>query len=411
MTNGVMKRARWWTAGAVVAVLVAGCSSGAPEAVSVAEPQSGLEATSTPSPSEAHDAHAPAETPTAKAKPQPLRAGERRTTLTMPASYTPAPPTGQGTDDYRCFLLDPDLPEDAWLTGTDIRPGNPDVVHHVILFRVDEALAQAALAEDAQTPEPGWTCFGGMGLEGEFDNLNDASWLGAWAPGGRETVSRDGYGVPLEQGTRIVMQVHYNLLLETGPDLSATQIRWRPQAGSDLQAIHTVLLPAPVELPCRPEHSGGPLCTHDASVEDAKARFGERAGQTANLLHLLCGTQVAPTQTMSCTRTVPRAMTILGAAGHMHLLGRWITIEANPDTPRATELLHIPLWNFDDQAARPIKPLRLEAGDSLKVTCHHEQDIRDHLPAFEGTEEKYVVWGEGSADEMCLGILQAVFDE
>ena len=35
-------------------------------------------------------------------KPQPLRAGEKRMTLEMPAAYTPSAPTGTGTDDYRC---------------------------------------------------------------------------------------------------------------------------------------------------------------------------------------------------------------------------------------------------------------------------------------------------------------------
>ena len=30
-------------------------------------------------------------------------------TLEMPAAYTPSAPTGVGTDDYRCFLLDPHL--------------------------------------------------------------------------------------------------------------------------------------------------------------------------------------------------------------------------------------------------------------------------------------------------------------
>ena len=404
-----------WVAGLVLSTLLVACG-GAGDDDDVA--QQPAESVTTPATAEAtpdeHDGHTAPATPAAK--PRPLRAGERRTTLEMPASYSPAPPYGEGTDDYRCFLLDPGLAQDAWLTGTNIRPGNPGIVHHVILFKVDGDLAAAAEAEDERSPEPGWTCFGGMGLEGEFDNLNDASWLGAWAPGGSETVTRKGYGVALERGTRIVMQVHYSLLLTDEADRdgledrSATQVRWRPQAGSDVQEVHTVLLPAPVELPCRPEHASGALCTHDAAVEDVKARFGESAGQTANLLHLLCGTQVAPTDTMTCTRTIPRDMTILGAAGHMHLLGRWIRIEANVGTPRETELLDIPLWNFDDQAARPVEPLRLEAGDSLTVTCHHDQQVRDMTPAFDGTEEKYVVWGEGSADEMCLGILQAVFD-
>ncbi len=395
------------------AVLATGCTTGGDAGEDARSAPASEVAESTAVPGSTHAGHLD---PAEPAEPVRLRSGERRTTLEMPAAYSPTPPTGEGTDDYRCFLLDPDLPEDAWLTGTNILPGNPDLVHHVILFRLDEGLAAAAEAEDARSPEPGWTCFGAMGLEGEFNNLDDAAWLGAWAPGGRETVTRKGYGVALDQGTRIVMQVHYSLLLTDEADraglsdLSATQLRWRPQAGSDLEAVHTVLLPAPVELPCRPEHADGPLCTHDASVADVKARFGESAGQTANLLHLLCGSEVAPSETMSCTRTVPRAMTVLGAAGHMHLLGRWITIQANVGTPRESELLDIPLWNFDDQGARPIDRLHLDAGDTLTVTCHHEQTLRDLLPAFEGTEEKYVVWGEGSGDEMCLGILQAVFD-
>ena len=72
----------------------------------------------------------------APARSRPLRPGERRLSLEMPTAYTPSAPTGVGTDDYRCFLLDPQLREDTFLTGTTVLPGNADVVHHVILFRV-----------------------------------------------------------------------------------------------------------------------------------------------------------------------------------------------------------------------------------------------------------------------------------
>ena len=40
------------------------------------------------------------------------------------------------------------------------------------------------------------------------------------------------------------------------------------------------------------------------------------------------------------------------------------------------------------------------------MTCKHVQWLRDRLPAFEGQPDRYVVWGEGTTDEMCLGILQ-----
>jgi hypothetical protein len=38
----------------------------------------------------------------------------------------------------------------------------------------------------------------------------------------------------------------------------------------------------------------------------------------------------------------------------MHLLGRSITIELNPGTPRARVLLDRRVWNFDDQRATPL---------------------------------------------------------
>ena len=181
----------------------------------------------------------------------PLRPGEKRLTLRMPTAYTPSAPTGVGTDDYRCFLLDPHLVHDGFLTGTNVLPGNPAVVHHVILFRVDPRQVAEARRRDASEPGEGWTCFGGTGLAGDFTNLDDANWLGAWAPGGRETVARPGYGVDLPRGSQIIMQVHYNLLAGDGPDTSAAQIRIAP-GSAGLTPLHTMLLPAPVELPCRP---------------------------------------------------------------------------------------------------------------------------------------------------------------
>ena len=140
----------------------------------------------------------------------PLRRGEHRMTLTMPEAYTPSAPNGIGTDDYRCFLLDPHLTKTRYLTGTNVLPGNPTVVHHVILFQVPPDQVAAAEQKDASYDGEGWTCFGGTGL-GANQGLDDP-WLGAWAPGSRESVLRPGYGIPLTPGTRIVMQVHYNLL-------------------------------------------------------------------------------------------------------------------------------------------------------------------------------------------------------
>jgi hypothetical protein len=89
----------------------------------------------------------------------------------------------------------------------------------------------------------------------------------------------------------------------------------------------------------------------------------------------------------------------------MHLLGRSIKIDDNPGTARARTVLDIPVWDFDNQGSKPIKPVELRVGDTVEVTCKHVQWLRDRLPAFEGQPDRYVVWGEGTQDEMCLGIL------
>lgn len=340
----------------------------------------------------------------------PLRRGEKRMTITMPEPYTPSPPTGKGTDDYRCFLLDPELDEDVWLTGSNVLPGNPAVVHHVILFRLDPAQVAEAEATDDATPGQGWTCFGGTGLKSDFAAVDDAPWLAAWAPGGDETMVRDGYGVRLEAGSQIVMQVHYNLLQGATPDVSSTQLR-SMDGSTDLTPLHTYQLPAPVELPCRPEHDEGLLCSRAAAEADVRGRFGDDVN-THNLLHLLCDTPIEPTSTTGCTRTVSRGMTILGVAGHMHLLGREISIDTNPGTSEEQRILDIPVWDFDNQGAKPLKqPVHLDAGDTVRVTCRHVQWLRDVLPAFEGQPDRYVLWAEGSTDEMCLGTLQVAFDD
>ena len=50
--------------------------------------------------------------------------------------YQPQAEAG-GTDDYRCILLDPHLSATSFVSGVVLVPGNPKLVHHAILYRVD----------------------------------------------------------------------------------------------------------------------------------------------------------------------------------------------------------------------------------------------------------------------------------
>jgi Copper type II ascorbate-dependent monooxygenase, N-terminal domain len=406
------------TALAASAMLAAGCSSSADEPAAAADP---TRTSSEPAPTDptANEGskqdgavdpldHGHSENPDGPA-PQPLRTGERFVELAMPEPYTPSAPYGTGTDDYRCFLLDPALTSSAFVTGVNVLPGNADVVHHVILFRVPPDDVAVAEDKDASEPGQGWTCFGGTGLDAELGgDLDTAPWIGAWAPGGGESVLPGDIGIPLEPGTRIIMQVHYNLLAGSAADVSSTQLRLAP-GDADLAALETMLLPAPVELPCRPQHADGPLCDREASVADVLDRFGPNAGWMVSGLQLLCGGNGGTPkagEVQHCDRQVRTPMTVRAVAGHMHLLGREISVEVNPGRPDGRTLLDIPVWNFDDQGAVPLsRPAEVQAGDTLRVTCRHSQRLRDLLPAFEGQPDRYVVWGDGTTDEMCLGIL------
>jgi len=106
----------------------------------------------------------------------PLRDGERFVTVSMPEPYTPAAPSG-GTDEYRCFLVDPGLTRAAFLTGNQFLPQNAAIVHHAIFFRVSPDEVAEARQADAADDGEGWTCFGNAGIS------DDAAWVAHWAPG------------------------------------------------------------------------------------------------------------------------------------------------------------------------------------------------------------------------------------
>jgi hypothetical protein len=358
---------------------------------------------------------APASTTRATYPTTALRRGEHFHKLALSAVYKPH--AAVGTDDYRCFLIDPHLTRAAYLTGVTFEPDQVSEVHHAILYRVDPAQVTEAKRKDAADPGQGWSCFGSAGLNvlsgtgggvaAGLDALRSAPWLAAWAPGGKEQLYAHGVGVPMQASGQIVLQVHYNLLGGSRPDRTAVRLRLA-SATTHLKALRTMLLPAPVELPCTSsEH--GPLCDRNASLLDLVQRFGNEAGATVGGLQLLCGGNfIHPREgsTQSCDRRIDAPVTIQAAAGHMHLLGKSIKITLDPGTAHARTLLNIPVWDFDDQGARTLPhPVVVKAGANIRVTCTHDASLHQKLPALRNLPPRYVTWGDGSTDEMCLGIL------
>jgi hypothetical protein len=377
-------------AGMAVVLVVAACGSGSAGSAGPV----GVESSAAPQ----HPGHGSTAVPVAA----PLRAGERFVTLAMQQPYTPAAPHG-GTDEYRCFLVDPKLTKMAYLIGSQFMPQNTAIVHHAIFFRVDPADAAKARSVDDANPGEGWTCFGDAGIGG------DAGWVAHWAPGANETLLSPGVGYPMPPGSLLVMQVHYNLLATGGKPGGSDQSRIRlrlTDGAKKLDPLETATLPAPIELPCATGESGS-LCDRKTAIADVTRRFGDEVGSTEDGLVQRCdnGTP-APGITQHCDHPVRQAATIYAVAGHMHLLGRSIKIELNPGTADARTLLDIPTYNFDDQAIHPLAaPVAVKPSDTLRVTCTHDAGLRKLLPQLRTLPPRYVVWGDGTSDEMCLGLV------
>jgi copper type II ascorbate-dependent monooxygenase-like protein len=341
------------------------------------------------------------------------RRGETVLRLAVPKPYTPRS-TGGSTDDYRCFMLDPKLSNDVFVTSARIDPDQAALVHHVILFRVPSESVANAEALDRASAGPGWSCFGGTGIStpggtGAVQRtLDNAPWIAAWAPGWGGNRLPDGVGVPLTAGSRVVMQVHYNLLNGQKPDRSRAVLTTVP-AATGLTPLETMLLPAPVELPCAKGESG-PLCDRTAALFDEARKYGQDAALIPVGLLLLCGKDAAspPAGPVTfCDRRLNGPATIYAVAGHMHLLGRSVRVELNPGTSRAKVLLDIPRWDFHWQAAYSLAtPVRAQAGDVLRVTCRHDVSLRKNATSAAARKPRYILWGEGTTDEMCLGVVQ-----
>jgi hypothetical protein len=334
-------------------------------------------------------------------------AGERIVTVAVPADFAPQAPAG-ATDEYRCFVVDPEVADDVMITGTEFLPGNPAIVHHSILFAAHPEQVPAAEELDAADPGPGYECFGGSRLPargGALSGLDESDWITAWAPGGAPNEMPEGYGMALPAGGRIVIQMHYNLRSEQGIDNTAVRLRVSDRR---LKSLRTMLLPAPVELPCAPGESGR-LCDRTDAVDDVVSRFGADSGATIAGLQLLCGgdpDDPRASSVQTCDRPVTKSARIFAVAGHMHLLGREISVTLNPGRSDSQKLLDITNWDFDQQGAIPLdRPARVGPGDTLRVRCRHDATLRGQLPALQGTPARYVVWGEGTTDEMCLAIL------
>jgi hypothetical protein len=285
--------------------------------------------------------------------------------LPMPETYTPQ----IQPDDYRCFIID--WPEQAttFVSGFRARPGEVTEVHHVVVNVVEAAadIATVRALDDAE-PGPGYTCFGGSGV-------TDRN-VGLWVPGNDGSDYPDGTGLRVEPGSVLVLQIHYNTIAaDPVPDL--TTLDFKLESAVDKEAYMVGWLDVNWVF--------GDNMLIPAGASDVWYSF------TGNVSELI---------------GIPLALDIYSARMHMHTLGTYGNLSIVHPAGDRECLLDVPAWDFHWQNNYTFSaPHRLAADDDLYVECHWD-NTADNQPLVDGVPRPVqdVRWGEGTTDEMCIGL-------
>jgi hypothetical protein len=303
--------------------------------------------------------------------PQPAGLSRVDVTLTMPTAYSPQ----KRPDDYRCFLLDWPYGDTRFVTGFRADPGNATLVHHVIAYLAEPGQVAEAQKLDEQEPGPGYTCFGGPGL-----SSGQVVWLGAWAPGGLGSDYPEGTGLRIAAGSKVILQVHYNTH-DTAPghgghgDSDTTSVAFKVDTSVDKVAF--------VQPWTNVEWIDQKTMHIPAGQADVTHAWG--TDPTAFLSDLTGG-----------VFQNDKPLTVHSVALHMHTLGVRTRLEIQRASGARECLLDIPRWDFHWQGVYALtEPRVVNPGDSIHLECHWDNSAPGAVD---------VNWGEGTGDEMCLGL-------
>jgi hypothetical protein len=330
--------------------------------------------------------------------------GPSVTTISLKLAHPYQPVAAPGTtDDYHCSLVNPHLAHNSYIISSQFIPGS-DEDHHAALFLVPPS--SAAAVERDNDGGKGWTCFGGPLPGTALVGLAADPLLTFWAPGSGVDNFPKGTGVYLSAGSLVIMQVHYNLLVGHAPVRDSLVLHTVPTSTS-LLPLHLNLMLAPPNIPC-PTDVTGPLCDRTASLANLGKRFGQTAVEEVNGIEAACDENPSDPpvgDTASCSTSVDQSGYIVRVYAHMHLLGAAFKMVLNPGTPQEKTVLNVPNYDFHDQKSYNLTtPIPVRAGEPVRITCTYDPTLEAELPILRKAAPHFVTWGDGSTDEMCIGL-------
>lgn len=317
--------------------------------------------------------------------PSPPETALTGATMTLTAN-TPWIATGTA-DQFVCVILDPETTSDVWLTGLQVRPGNPLVVHHVQVDQlVNSPQTQLLVAyhgigqpyvDDCGRPTPG------------------TSLLHLWTPGS-QPLTMNGSELAMKLGgySKLMVQIHYHPAgRDNAPDLTAIDLRT-----SDV-APRKRYFPMPVGNESAPPRLRTPDFVIPAGAADHVEQIATPMDYIANL----------------------RDVRIVSVSPHMHMVGTDITTKL-VRADGSSECLSNSGWDFDWQRTftydAPIDELALVTGaDTIEVTCRYNNTtdnpsvLRMLADVGRPPVPFDVHYGPDTTDEMCLETFGLATDE
>ena len=329
------------------------------------------------------------------------------------------------TNDYRCFVLEPELSDPMFLTGYTFIGDQVDQLHHAQVFHISAEQRESAREREGVDGQSGWSCYSGPDLAGQRPDIDpskprvrdvgfagQANLVAGWVPGQAPVIYPESSGILLEPGDALVLQIHYHFPVTPVEDQSGLAIQLSDM-DSGIRELRVVNPLAPVEIPCAPEDADEPLCDRTAAMEENVRLYGPSGASNENGLLMLCNRRPDEMTAdfdgriarSSCDLVIPEDGVITGVLGHMHTIGSTLRMTLDADTPEEQILLDIPEWDFDWQMNYQLqKPLRVKAGQPLRLECSWD---RSKAPL---REPKYIVFAEGTEDEMCFATYSLIPD-
>jgi len=289
-----------------------------------------------------------------------------------------------GNDVFRCFVMPTNLTEDVYVRAVEVRPANPRIVHHSLLFidttgqgrkleqSAQNAAKKASEKKDAEHGKseakldigPGYTVSMGVGF------VPQGGLLG-WAPGQMPRYLPENSGILLPKNSDVVMQIHYHRNGRAEKD--------RTQVGLYIS-----------KKPADRNYAGGVIAGRsDSGILNGRF-FIIPAGKEN---YQLKGDTWAT-----------KDFTLYSVMPHMHMVGKSIKVTLTPPEGEEQTLVAIPQWDYNWQESYFFKePIAVKAGTKLHVEAIYDNSAKN--PMNPSNPPRMVTFGEQTFNEMCFVFL------